>query len=144
GMLENTIIVFSSDNGGPIALGATNGVLRAGKGSLYEGGVRAAAFVTWPGQIKGGINITEPLHMVDWYPTLIRRAGGSLEQKLPIDGLNIWPVLTEGKRSPHEDILINVTPAGGALRKGEWKLVLNCNAKDDPDGKKGKKAKGAL
>jgi len=142
GMLENTIIVFSADNGGPLGLGATNGLLRGGKASLYEGGVRAAAFAAWPGRIKGGTNITEPMHMVDWYPTLIKRAGGSLEQKLPIDGKDIWPVLTDGKKSPHEDILINTTPNGGALRKGDWKIVLNGNGKDDPDGKlEGKKGK---
>jgi arylsulfatase A-like enzyme len=141
GMLENTIIVFSSDNGGPLGNGATNGTLRGGKGSLYEGGVRAAAFVAWPGRIKGNSDINEPLHMIDWYPTLIKRAGGSLEQKLPLDGKDIWPVLTEGKKSPHEEILFNVTPNGGALRKANWKLVLNGNAKDDPDGKKAAKGK---
>lgn len=143
GMLDNTLIVFSSDNGGPLALGATNGLLRGGKGSLYEGGVRAAAFATWPGTIKAGVIINEPLHMADWYPTLVKRAGGSLDQKLPTDGFDMWPVLTEGKRSPHADILINVTPAGGALRKGDWKLVLNGNARDNPDGEldnTGKKA----
>ena len=141
GMLEDTIIVFSSDNGGPIALGATNGILRGAKGSLYEGGVRAAAFVAGKG-IPRGIDVREPLHMVDWYPTLITRAGGSLVQKLPLDGKNIWPVLAEGKKSPHEDILLNVTPSNGAIRKGDWKLVLNGSAKDDPDGKKAdKKAK---
>jgi arylsulfatase A-like enzyme len=142
-MLENTIIIFSSDNGGPVALGATNGLLRGGKGSLYEGGVRAAAFAAWPGRIKGAIDVTEPLHIVDWYPTLIGRAGGSLEQKLPIDGKDIWDVLTKNAKSPHEDILFNVSPNGGALRKGDWKLVLNGNTRDDPDGKaepkKGKK-----
>jgi len=135
GMLENTIIIFSSDNGGPIALGATNGILRGGKAGLYQGGVISASFAAWPGRIKGGTTIAEPMHMIDWYPTLIKRAGGSLEQKLPIDGIDIWPVLTEGKKSPHEDILINVTPNGGALRKGDWKIILNGNAKDDPDGK---------
>lgn len=130
GMLENTIIVFSGDNGGSVALGATIGRLRGGKGSLYEGGVRTAAFVAWPGRIKDGANITEPLHVIDWYPTLINLAGGSLEQRLPIDGKDIWDVLTKGARSPHEDILINVTPSGGALRKGDWKLVLGENAED--------------
>jgi arylsulfatase A-like enzyme len=143
GMLENTIIIFSSDNGGPIALGATNGILRGGKGSLYQGGVLAAAFAAWPGGIKGGTTIPEPLHMVDWYPTLVKRAGGSLEQELVLDGKDIWPVLTEGKKSPHQDILINLTPNGGALRKGDWKLVLNGNAKDDPDGKVDAKKKKA-
>jgi arylsulfatase A-like enzyme len=149
GMLDNTIIIFSSDNGGPIALGATNGRLRAGKGTLYEGGVRVAAFATWPGKIKAGQTIDEPLHAVDWYPTLLKLAGGSLEQKLPIDGKDIWPVLTQGKRSPHEDILINVSPGRGALRKGNWKLILGGNLNDEgkepkAKAKKGKQAKGKL
>jgi arylsulfatase I/J len=141
GMLDNTLIVFSSDNGGPIHLGATNGLLRGAKGSLYQGGVLAAAFATWPGHIPADITIAEPLHMVDWYPTLIRRGGGALEQKLPIDGKDIWTVLTQGHKSPHDDILINVTPGGGALRQGDWKLVLNGNVSDDPDGAPAKKAK---
>lgn len=141
GMLENTIIIFSSDNGGPINLGATNGTLRGGKGGLYQGGVLAAAFVAWPGRIKGGVTINEPLHMIDWFPTLVKRGGGSLEQKLPIDGKDIWPVLTKGKKTPHEDILINITPTRGALRKGDWKLVLNGGVPDDPDGKIGPKKK---
>ncbi len=144
GMLENTIIVFSSDNGGPITLGATNGTLRGGKASLYQGGVLAASFAAWPGRIKAGTTIAEPMHMVDWYPTLIKRAGGSRDQKLPLDGKDIWPVLTEGKKSPHEDILFNVTPNGGALRKGDWKLVLNGSTKDDPDGKGEPKKKKEL
>ena len=145
GMLENTIIVFSSDNGGPIALGATNGVLRGGKGSLYEGGVRAAAFAAWPGRIKGGTDIREPLHMIDWFPTLINRAGGSLKQDLPIDGKDIWDVLTKNAKSPHDEILFNVTPNGGALRRGDWKLVLNSGNADDPDGKvEAKKGKASV
>jgi arylsulfatase A-like enzyme len=139
GMLEDTIIILSSDNGGPVNLGATNGLLRGGKGGLYQGGVLAAAFVTWPRHIKGGTTITEPLHTVDWYPTLVKLAGGSLDQKLPLDGKDIWGVLTAGQKSPHEDILINVTPGGGALRRGDWKLVLNGNNPDNPDGKGVKK-----
>ena len=59
GMLENTIIVFSSDNGGPLNLGATNGSLRAAKGTLYEGGVRVSAFANWPGKIPAGQRIKE-------------------------------------------------------------------------------------
>ncbi len=148
GMLENTIIVFSSDNGGPLTLGATNGLLRGGKGSLYEGGVRVAAFAAWPGHIKAGIDIREPMHIIDWYPTLINRAGGSLKQDLPIDGKDIWDVLTKNAKSPHEEILFNVTPNGGALRKGDWKIVFNTGISDDPDAKvepkKGKKGKAAI
>jgi arylsulfatase A-like enzyme len=70
--------------------------------------------------------------MVDWFPTLVALAGGSPEQENPLDGRDIWPVLTEGKPSPHDAILLNTTPATGAIRMGEWKLVLNgaVNAND--------------
>ena len=98
GMLEKTLIVFSSDNGGPPP--GDNTPLRDFKGSIYEGGTRAAAFATWPGRIPADKRVTQPMHMVDWYPTLIKLAGGSLEQKLPVDGLDVWPMLTQGAPSP--------------------------------------------
>lgn len=124
----NTLIVFSSDNGGlPGVGGASNGKLRAQKGTLYEGGTRVCALANWPGKIKPGTVIHEPLHMVDWFPTFVNLAGGSLQQKHPLDGHDIWPVITAGKPSPHEDILINAMPNSGAIRMGSWKLVLNGN-----------------
>jgi arylsulfatase A-like enzyme len=125
GLAKNTLIIFSSDNGGPTQSGATNGPLRAGKGTLYEGGVRVAAFARWPGKIDAGKAVTEPLHMVDWYPTLLKLAGASSEQKLPLDGRDAWPTIVAGKPSPHDEILHNTTPANGAIRVGNWKLVLN-------------------
>ncbi len=134
GVRDNTLFIFSSDNGGPAPGRITdNGKYRAGKGTLYEGGVRVAAFATWDGKIKAGSVVTEPFHMVDWYPTLIKLAGGSLEQKLPIDGKDVWGTITAGKPTPHADILLNTTPAGGAIRVGDWKLVLATGV-DDPDG----------
>lgn len=128
GLRENTLVVFSSDNGGPAPGKVTdNGILRAAKGTLYEGGVRAAACVAWPGRIKPGTVVTQPLHMVDWYPTLLKLAGGSVQQKLPIDGRDAWGTIAAGQPSPHAEILINAAPRGGALRAGNWKLVLNGN-----------------
>ncbi|MGL4554372.1 MAG: arylsulfatase B [Gemmataceae bacterium] len=122
-LADDTLIVFSSDNGGPQPGKVTdNGKLRAGKGTLYEGGVRVAALAHWRGKIKPGTVVNEPLHLVDWYPTLVKLAGGSLEQKLPLDGKDAWPTITEGKPSPHERLLINATPDGGAIRAGRWKL----------------------
>ncbi len=149
GLTSNTLFIFSSDNGGPLGQGATNGKLRAAKGTLYEGGVRVSAFATWAGQIKPGLVINEPLHMVDWYPTLLKLAGASTEQQLAPDGLDLWPVLTAGAKSPHDAILLNTTPRNGAIRMGDWKLVLGGNIADSeeapaatPDApKKGKKAK---
>jgi arylsulfatase A-like enzyme len=147
GLSKNTLIVFSSDNGGPLGSGATNGKLRAGKGTLYEGGTRVTAFANWPGQVKAGAINNEPLHIVDWFPTLVKLAGGSLEQKLPLDGRDAWATITAGRPSPHADILLNTTPANGAVRAGDWKLVLNGSHSEigpespGPKAAKGKKGK---
>ena len=131
GMLENTLIVFSSDNGGPPP--GDNTPLRDFKGSIYEGGTRAAAFATWPGRIPADQRVTQPMHMVDWYPTLIKLAGGSLEQKLPVDGLDVWPMLTKGAPSPHDAILSVSTqgPTRAAVRMGDWKLIVSGGADAD-------------
>ena len=144
GRLENTLIVFSSDNGGPPP--GDNTPLRDFKGSIFEGGTRAAAFATWPGHIPAGQRIRQPMHMVDWYPTLIKQAGGSLEQKLPVDGLDVWPILTKQAASPHDAILSVSTqgPSRAAVRMGDWKLIVDGGAADiaPPGKKKGKKAAG--
>jgi arylsulfatase A-like enzyme len=127
-MRENTLIVFSSDNGGPAPGRITsNGPYRGGKATLYEGGVRVAALAAWPGRIRPGTIVREPLHMVDWYPTLLKLAGASLDQKLPLDGRDAWPTVAEGKPSPHEEILLNAAPRAGAILAGRWKLVIRGN-----------------
>jgi len=132
GLRRNTLIVFSSDNGGPQPGRVTdNGPLRAGKATLYEGGVRVAACAAWEGHIKPGTVVKEPLHMVDWYPTLLELAGAPLAQKLPLDGRDAWPTMAAGKPSPHEEILLNATPQTGAIRVGDWKLVLNGGDSDE-------------
>ncbi|WP_169977579.1 arylsulfatase B [Tautonia rosea] len=146
GLRENTIIVFASDNGGAtsslfatgarsaedrkesggVGLGeqppASNGRFRAGKGSLYEGGIRVPAFVNWPGILKPVV-VDEPIHMVDIMPTLLKLAGGKGAEDHPFDGKDVWPTLAAGAPSPHEEILINVEAFRGAIRKGDWKLV---------------------
>lgn len=125
GRRKDTLFIFSSDNGGPQPRRArSNGPLRAGKGTLYEGGVRVAAFAAWEGQIRPGTVVNAPLHMVDWYPTLLQLAGASRKQKLKLDGRDIWPCLTRGKKSPRDEILLNATSTEGAIRSGDWKLVL--------------------
>jgi arylsulfatase A-like enzyme len=136
GLRENTLIVFSSDNGGPGPGRVTdNGPLRAGKGTIYEGGIRACAFAAWPGHIPTGSIIKEPLHAVDWYPTFLKLAGASAEQTLPLDGLDIWPVLTQGAKSPHESLLLCGTqPDQFALRVGDWKLLVRADEKASEEG----------
>ena len=111
-----------------------NTPLRAGKGTVYEGGIRVCAFVNWPGRIKAGITVNEPMHVVDWYPTLVKLAGAPVEQKLQPDGLDIWPVLTQGAKSPHDAILlVGNKPGVSAIRMGDWKLLLNASDKDVED-----------
>lgn len=131
GRRRNALIFFSSDNGGPQPGKVTsNGPLRAGKATLYEGGVQVVACAAWAGHIKPGSIVKAPIHIVDWYPTLLKLAGASVQQKLPLDGFDILPCLTEGKPSPRHEILHNTTPSNGALRVGDWKLVVNGSAPD--------------
>jgi arylsulfatase A-like enzyme len=147
GLRENTLIFFCSDNGGPApGIVTSNGPLRAHKGTLYEGGVRVPAVVAWTGKVKAGATVEAPLHIVDWYPTLLKLAGVSATQKLPLDGRDAWPAITQGAASPHEEIVHNITPLGGAIRMGDWKLVVGgqYSETDGPEGSgvPAKKAKG--
>jgi len=135
GIRDNTLIFFTSDNGGKLAGSvsapgtgasktppASNGKFRDGKASLYEGGVRVPAIMNWPGKLKPGIT-NEPLHLVDLMPTFLKLAGGHGSPERPFDGRDAWGSFAENKSSPHEDILINVEFFRGAIRKGHWKLV---------------------
>lgn len=133
GVRKNTIFIFSSDNGGPEPGRITdNGKYRGGKGGLYEGGVRVAAFATWDGHIPAGSTVTEPLHIVDLRPTIDILCGAKPQGDLPLDGRDISHVVAAGAESPHEAILMNATPQGGAIRAGNWKLHV----------KEGKKRRG--
>ena len=144
GLRQNTIFIFCSDNGGPHPGTVTsNGPLRGGKGSLYEGGTRVPACVAWDGHIAPGTVVNAPLHVVDWYPTLLKLAGATAGQKLPLDGRDIWPVITEGKPSPHDAILLNARSSDGAVRAGDWKLVRNGRFMDGDDGEKPANRKAA-
>ena len=134
GLRDNTLIFFCSDNGGPAPGRVTsNGPLRAGKGTVYEGGVRVPAVAVWPGKIKAGSVANAPLHIVDWYPTLLKLTGVSLAQKTALDGRDAWAAITQGAPTPHEDILHNISATGGAVRVGDWKLVVNGGRADAED-----------
>jgi arylsulfatase A-like enzyme len=152
GMADNTLIIFSSDNGGPSPGKVTsNGPLRAGKGTIYEGGIRVCAFASWPGHIPAGQTIKEPLHIVDWYPTLLKLAGGSTEQKLPLDGRDIWPVLsgaegpvlTQGAKSPHDVLFLpGMARSQAAIRAGDWKLLMKASDVDAEESERQPAGKG--
>lgn len=134
GMRDNTIIIFQSDNGGVRSamfageskvtgeLPANNGPYREGKGTLYEGGTRVCGLANWPGKIKSG-DVGGLIHVVDMYPTLAAIAGAKLGKNKPLDGMDVWAAISEGKPSPRTEMVYNVDPMGGAVRNQDWKLV---------------------
>src|SRR5205823_4748591 len=101
------------------------------------------AACAWEGHVKPGTVVNEPLHMVDWYPTILKLGGGSPDQPLPLDGKDAWATITAGRPSPHEDILNNVTPTAGAIRVGNWKLVVNGGRGEDGSADEGAAARKA-
>ncbi|XP_060595341.1 arylsulfatase B-like [Ruditapes philippinarum] len=103
GLMDNAVIVFTTDNGGKQSAG-NNLPLRGHKGSLWEGGTRGVAFVYSPTFLKrsGYVN-TEMIHAVDWFPTLLHVAGGIPDRSL--DGVNQWKTISEGRRSSREDFV---------------------------------------
>ena len=100
-----------------------NGPYREGKGTLYEGGMRVCAFANWPAHIKPGSTVDELIHVVDMYPTLAKLAGASTAKCKPLDGMDVWQTISEGKPSPRTEIVYNVEPFRGAVRQGDWKLI---------------------
>lgn len=129
-MLDNTIVVFLSDNGGqpwgPHASRSFNWPLRGTKATLWEGGTRAAAFLWSPLVAKRRRVSQQLMHITDWLPTLYSAAGGKpgrLSRQL--DGRDMWHALSSDKSSPRTEILYNydVTDGTAALRYGSYKLV---------------------
>lgn len=144
-LTDNTIILFMSDNGGlslspPRAKPAhtQNLPLKAGKGSVYEGGIREPMIVSWPAVVKAGSITETPVIIEDFFPTLLEIAGVSKARTLQkIDGKSFLPVLKDGSKQyavrslvwhyPHRWI-----PGEGpglhfysAIRKGDWKLIYD-------------------
>jgi arylsulfatase A-like enzyme len=136
GLRSNTLVIFHSDNGGTrdamfagqmadvskIKMPCDNGLYRGGKGQLFEGGCRVAAFANWPGRIRPQI-VDGIIHAVDIYPTLATLAGASTAKCKPLDGVNVWDTIAEGKPSPRTEVVYNIEPFRGAIRQGDWKLI---------------------
>lgn len=131
GMLNNTIIVFSTDNGGP-ANGfdmndANNWPLRGLKATLWEGGVRGTGFIWSPLLEKSGYTSRHLLHVTDWLPTLLHAAGFNTSQ-LPkdLDGRNQWTAISRNVDSDRTEILLNIDQReeSYAIRSGDMKLVF--------------------
>lgn len=127
GVLDDTLVIYFNDNGGPRRF--SNAPYRGHKGETYEGGVRVPCVMRWPAKIKPGTVVDQMLHVVDFYPTIVRLAGGSLDQPLPLDGRDAMPTIAEGKPTPHTEIVHSVPGFEGsetgtpAIRVGRFKLV---------------------
>lgn len=161
GRLENTIVVFTSDNGGSTSenndtrypfntypqgkLTGNNLPLRGKKGDLYEGGIRVPTLVHWPSRWSGG-EAEIPVHIADWMPTFCSLAGYAPASDLAWDGIDILPALT-GKAKPPTRLLYwaGTNFRTQAIRDGDWKLLVRgaggkaatelYNLKSDPNEK---------
>jgi arylsulfatase A-like enzyme len=132
GQYENTVIIFSSDNGGLLSVAASNGKLRGGKLDMYEGGIKVPTCMVWEGTIKAGTVSDKFGLMMDFYPTICSIAGISVLHT--IDGVDLLPGLL-GKSKEEEDnrMVYFMRRDGGncgglcyyAARKGAYKLVQN-------------------
>ena len=150
GLAKNTLVIFTSDNGGQSDVGANNGPLRAGKGTMYEGGLKVPAIAVWPGKITPGTVTDQIAISMDLFPTICEVAGA--DHSTAVDSVSLLPTLlgqtqTTERGNPRD--LFFIRREGGlqfnglcirALRRGDWKLVQNSpyapwelfNLKDDP------------
>jgi len=81
------------------------------------------AWANWPGHIQPGLVVDEMMHIVDIYPTIAGLAAADLGKTKPLDGMNVWPTISEGKPSPRDTVVYNIEPYRAGVRKGNWKLV---------------------
>lgn len=138
GMAENTVVIFTSDNGGYINgyqemdRVTGNAPLRSGKGSLYEGGIRVPLLIKWPGVTKPGSVSDEPVTTCDFYPTLLEILSlkGDQEHNAKVEGLSLVPILKEPAEQLERDALYfhyphyypTTTPVS-SVRMRDWKLM---------------------
>jgi arylsulfatase A len=125
-LAENTLVIFTTDNGPWLSYGdhaGSQGSLREGKGTVWEGGVRVPCIMRWPGKIPQHQVCTEPAMTIDLLPTIAQITKTQLPAH-PIDGLNIWPLMVgePNTKSPHEALYFYWDNKLHAIRSGRWKL----------------------
>lgn len=127
GLLDNTLLFFLSDNGGPTReLTSSNLPLRGGKGQLYEGGIRVPFLCQWPNAIDAGRVYHDPVISLDIAASVLAAAGARVDQKG--DGTNLIPALAGlTTRAPHDELFWRMNTRA-ALRSGDWKVVRNARS----------------
>ena len=135
GLEENTIVLFTSDNGPQFGGEGENCTTRfncqfnGAKGVVYEGGIRVPMVIRWPGGFAGGRQVHEMVHFCDWFPTLLAAVGVDVPPGLQIDGVDVLPVLRgeDGdvctKRFWQWNRYTPLVTCNAAMRDGDWKLV---------------------
>ena len=130
GLAADTLVVFWSDNGGQLGIGADNDGTRDGKGTLYEGGIRVPAAIRWPGKVEAGQESDRVVLTMDVVPTLCEAAGAGIEHA--IDGVSFLPFLRgEPQPEPVRDLFWGRREGGKhfkggtieGMRRGDWKLL---------------------
>ena len=131
-LAAETLVIFSSDNGGQVNVGANNGATRDGKQSMYEGGLRVPTCVVWPGKVKPGSRTKNIGLTMDLYATICEAVGAKFDHQ--IDGLSILPTLLgESQATAERDLFFHRREGGtryagltiNAVRRGDWKLLQN-------------------
>ncbi len=132
GEYENTLLIFTSDNGGATYFGATNGPLRGEKQDMYEGGIRVPMCAVWPDHIEPGVHTDRVGLTMDLYPTACEAAGVTVDHY--IEGRSIRRYLLGNDMEPDDRYLVWMRREGGnrymgltswAIRRGNWKLLQN-------------------
>jgi arylsulfatase A-like enzyme len=134
GVADNTVVIFMSDNGGLSTVGGggptCNLPLRAGKGWLYEGGIREPMIIKWPGVVKAHSTCSEPVTSTDFYPTMLEMAGLPLRPEQHVDGVSLLPLLKQKGKLRRKAIYWHYphyhgsgSKPSGAIRAGDYKLI---------------------
>lgn len=141
-LLDNTIIVFLSDNGGPKAKNnpwTINAPFRGSKGNLLEGGIRVPFIMSWPNKIKSGSRYSHAVTALDLTPTFVKAAGGEIVKKDKLDGVDLLPFITTDTQLARKKELMWRFTISASILDGDWKLVrlpdrlpLLYNLKTDP------------
>jgi len=121
---ENTLIIFLSDNGGPVNSNASiNAPYNGQKGILLEGGIHVPFVMNWPKTLPAGKTFSKPVSSLDIMPTLIQSAGGIIQEADNIYGKNLVPYLLDEELTlPHQELKWRFT-ISAAIRDGDWKLI---------------------